>query len=705
VKTRKGVFPNIPLVLTIFIVVQILQIVYAQRSYFLHSYNKKYWQDRYEHSQYQLPLSNRIIGDDGLYSYAGYRMINGADPFSINVDKPPFGKYIIGFSIALFRNPAISSLLLGLGTIVLLYTLSKTLLLSTTQALIITALFSLDAMFFSQLWITGLDIIQLFWFLLSLKLIFYWYRSSEKRTVILMLSGITLGFFSEVKPPILLLVIIPLYLAWIIISLKKFVHVIIAFGMWGMGFFSGLLLPYLWYLHLDHSILDVAKVHKFMLAFYQSSTLPIHVGAILQALFIGTFPNVTSNLPVVVHEWWIIWVVISLLSVLAAIEIVRKGFKQDALYIGLIIILIFSTAIFSFIPSYPRYLLLLLPFFYIVSMRYAFHYLPRILLIPAIATVLLYGLVRTTVYLRPSPDSLMSVCLYSYAHQYFQDVYEECLDHESKAQMNPDLFRTLTQKSFKDAEIVDITAREIGRNIDMSKQLKSITVEFVYKTLHLGSFTEIKMIPFVNEEGQWKIKWQWNLLLEGFRPGYSLITRLQNGNRGSIVDSVGTILAKDAFGYLILVNPSLLDTKREEGLLKILGIVGSVSRFQLQNQYLENPLPGESIPLFSTFEPLAFDIEKRLRSYPGVTLIPYRSRLYTGTVGSGGIINTMYSECCTRIYSSFNYHGVSGPDYTYDSVLSGFDGGALLIVNENGETVRTIIQKIPKDGINVILPP
>src|SRR6185295_1531050 len=66
-------------------IVQCAQILFFKQALLLDKYDTSYWKDRYEHSQYQLPLSQRIIGDDGLFSYAGYRIAQGDAPFSINV--------------------------------------------------------------------------------------------------------------------------------------------------------------------------------------------------------------------------------------------------------------------------------------------------------------------------------------------------------------------------------------------------------------------------------------------------------------------------------------------------------------------------------------------------------------------------------------------------------------------------------------------
>src|SRR3989344_7531433 len=99
--------------------VQFFQVIYFNRNTFIKKYDTAYWKDRYEHSQWQLPLSKRIIGDDGLYAYAGYKLISGSDPAVISPEVPPVAKYLFGVSILLFNNPAYASILFGVSTLIL----------------------------------------------------------------------------------------------------------------------------------------------------------------------------------------------------------------------------------------------------------------------------------------------------------------------------------------------------------------------------------------------------------------------------------------------------------------------------------------------------------------------------------------------------------------------------------------------------------
>lgn len=79
-------------------------IIWTNYALFTSRFDQEYWKDRYEHSQWKLPLSTRTLGDDGLFLYEGYRLARGDDPTNYNSEVPPLGKYLIGASIATLGN-------------------------------------------------------------------------------------------------------------------------------------------------------------------------------------------------------------------------------------------------------------------------------------------------------------------------------------------------------------------------------------------------------------------------------------------------------------------------------------------------------------------------------------------------------------------------------------------------------------------------
>ena len=79
----------------------------SYRFVFTQGYDLNYLEDFYNNSQWVVPQSPRIMGDGELYSYAAGTLLQGDDPFRVNPETPPLGKYIYSLSILIFSNPLI----------------------------------------------------------------------------------------------------------------------------------------------------------------------------------------------------------------------------------------------------------------------------------------------------------------------------------------------------------------------------------------------------------------------------------------------------------------------------------------------------------------------------------------------------------------------------------------------------------------------
>lgn len=107
-------------------------------------------------------------------------------------------------------------------------------------------------------------------------------------------------------------------------------------------------------------------------------------------------------------------------------------------------------------------------------------------------------------------------------------------------------------------------------------------------------------------------------------------------------------------------------------MLSFLSRIGYVKDARLQNAYLENSLPGYYVSLFTLSTDLTGDLEQKLLSLKGIRIVPRKSRIYrTLAIDPLDIANILYEECCTRVYSSYSYHGVKGVEEQYDKILSG----------------------------------
>lgn len=677
-------------------IIQFFLLILFNRNYFLKNYDTAYWKDRFEHSQWQLPLSKRIIGDDGLFAYVGYTLVLGADPSLNNPETQPVGKYLIGFSILLFKNPVFYSLIMGVLSLLVFYLLAKKIFKNSLIPIFAALILLLDPLFFTQFWSSWVDITQLFFLLVNILFLALLSKSNKCNWLYSLIYGISLGFFVQSKLPVLLPIIFILELFYF---LKNHYFKIYLFYL--LGFTLGLLIPYAQYFLLGHSMIDFIKLQKYIIVFYKKSQIVTHIGAIWQALILGTFPNISSSGISRVMEWSLFWPVSFGISIYAFLNIFKE--KNKYFWKGLGIFILLGLLIFGFLPSYPRYLLLIIPFLYffvayIVDINFNKTYSKIIIII-----FLFYGLVNSFIFLIPKPDVVLNDFYYNLSNQFFQDIYAQDISSKSIS-INMDNFRFISQNALQNGQIENIKVTEIKRNINNFSNNGWVDLLVEYKTLNLGAFSEHKTVRLIKENSQWKVIWDWDLILNKFKPGYLIKTTLITGKRGNIIDSNNKIIARDENGYLISINPQLIDTKKEQSMLSLIGSLAYITPVKLQNTYLENPIPGDYVPIATTFTEIS-DIQKQsLLAFKGLKLSDYPTRSYDALKLSPlSIKNLFYDECCSRIYSSFNYHGVLGPEKEFDDKLSGYNGGEIDIIDKNEKLIRTVVKKQAKNGQDVRL--
>lgn len=66
-------------------------------------------------------IAQKGISDSELYSYVGYRYMQGENPSLLNPEHPPLGKYLIGISILLFNNENVILLIIGFLCLILVF--------------------------------------------------------------------------------------------------------------------------------------------------------------------------------------------------------------------------------------------------------------------------------------------------------------------------------------------------------------------------------------------------------------------------------------------------------------------------------------------------------------------------------------------------------------------------------------------------------
>lgn len=329
--------------------------IYSYRERYLVQYDPVYWENRYLRSQWVVPASKEGIGDDGLYGYASWEYIHGRDPTTLNVEMPPVGKYLLGLTIVIFKNKNIFGLLASLAVLVNLYLLGLKVFANRTLSLGMVFLFFLEPLFKEQFRSSYLDSLYLS-FLLAVFLFLL-----EKRLV---LAGLLAGLFANTKSFLSSSFLIFLILITMILfnhesrekKVKESLKFLFSFTF--ITFFS-----YAVFFWRGHNLIDFLRVQKYIFNFYKIGAKG-RFGDLFSMLILGKW-----------HTWWdgvlklksfhLFWPITTILSFLSFLKIEAK--KEIIL---LRVWLIVYTIFLLFIPVWPRYFLLLLPFSYILSIDF-----------------------------------------------------------------------------------------------------------------------------------------------------------------------------------------------------------------------------------------------------------------------------------------------------------------------------------------------
>ena len=323
--------------------------IYAYRGRYTTKFNSNYWKERYLKSQWVVPNSTNSIGDDGLYIYSSWELIKGADPTLINPETQYLSKYILGLTILLFKNENIFALIIGLSSLGVYYIFNYQIFKSKFWAFLPAMLFSFDPLFYTQLRAPFFDLTQLLFLLLVFIFII------KKKYFI---SSIMLGFFAASKLAFLAVLPVLAILIAITIHYKDKKEIYKYFLSLPISFFV-FVLTYLRYFLIGHNFIDFIKVQKYILSFYKDGARSPFIGTIFPLILQGKWYTHFSTVQIV-KEWSMLWPLSCIISVFSF-------FQRKNIQFPILLVISWSVIYGAFLaisPVFPRYLLLLLPFLY-----------------------------------------------------------------------------------------------------------------------------------------------------------------------------------------------------------------------------------------------------------------------------------------------------------------------------------------------------
>ncbi len=350
---RKKIYEWLFLLLVVIFFANLFFRIFQYKDNYLKKFDGAYWEHRYQLSQWVVPNSKSSIGDDGLYAYAGYKYVFfGMNPILNSAEVPPLGKYLIGVTIAVFNNQNIFGLLTGISSLFAFYLLNLILFKKKLIAFLPIFVFSLEPLFWEQLQANYLDLLYLTFLFMS----FYFVIKRKY-----FLSTLFIGCFAATKfPPTSIFVALSVFVYVFVHQCKDMTKLLMSFSLWPLVF----VISYARFFMLGNGPIAFLKVLKYFIHYYQIGVKSENHIMVFDLLLKGKWATWWGGGVLNVPEWSILWPLAFLLTILS-VGCYRKILKSPFLLIFSWIILYLGFLII--IPVAPRYLLLLLPFLYNIS--------------------------------------------------------------------------------------------------------------------------------------------------------------------------------------------------------------------------------------------------------------------------------------------------------------------------------------------------
>jgi hypothetical protein len=312
----------------------------------------------YAHSQYNAGINEFLgnIDDPELYSLAGIKYLEFTDPSFINYETQPLTKYFYGLSILFTGSAVWIQLISGILCLVITFLISRLLFSSNLFALFPSIILSFDLLFREQLTKPYLDLFQTFTIELFIYLLLLSVRKNKISLTIMIVAGIS-ALSKSFSTGILLfgtgfLFLLIRYPRLIKQYLVKSVFMVITY-----------LIGYSVYF-LSHDFKDFILLHIKILRMYKSYVPEYPKGEIFRIIFSGYWRKWFDDFGFdKVAVWSLLWPLgfISLIYTL-----IRKKFYDNP---EMLLLCIWSVLYLIFISTrlvFPRYLMPVLPFMYIM---------------------------------------------------------------------------------------------------------------------------------------------------------------------------------------------------------------------------------------------------------------------------------------------------------------------------------------------------
>lgn len=488
--------------------------VYSARQIFYFKYDPDYFENLYYTSQWNIPNSTRGISDGSLYEFVGYRLVQGENPFNINFEVPPFGKYFYGLAEATIGNPYWLSVALYFGSIAIFYLLTKELFEEKRLRYLSVFLFVTTPFFATQIREVMLDLPLMFLYLVQ-SLFFVRYLK-EKDIKNLLLSAVFLGLATGTKPGVYTPFVFLAGEALIFFVKSKKAEKLRSLIAYPLFIAGGYVLSYFPYFIRHPNPIPWLRLHQKVFDFYLGSGLGgvNHLNQ-WKGIFINSYEG-----------WWQPgksttigdWSPLLPIAVVAMVYILYKGIKEKKfVWVYLSLVTVAFLFVNTFIPFFSRYLMPLIPLFVLFTTK-VFRKVAFIVFFLALLNLPFYN--QSVNDKNPAGDVNTTARFIS--TMAYRDLYKS-LRPEDQENIPEEEFINANEYFYQTLGVREISAKV--DNISSDAQKASASAQITLTSMY-GTATNDETLHYQRIHNQWRLIWDWDYLWPGYSPSSKIAVAL-----------------------------------------------------------------------------------------------------------------------------------------------------------------------------------
>lgn len=356
------------LLLKFLIVASFLSIILFNYQKYLSKFDYVQTKNNYDNSPYVLGDKYKtIIDDQDNDAWQGVNYVRRINLDETLYDHPPFGKLLIGFSILFTGNQNIMQIFISIAALVSFYYLSKEILISPSLSLLSTMLLSLEPLYREQVYTSLLDQSLLLFLILTFIFIL---KSLENHKWIIA-SMISIGFFSSIKFPSNTFLLVASILAfYLFVRRFDLIKILLKYSVVIPLIYVALFVPFIENTSLNKFI----NLQIFALKWHISHLPDYPKGEIFRLLIFNSWRTWWGDKQFISVPYFHIGWPLSALSLYLSFFIALSKSVNSK------VVLIMLWSVFYLLGSslrvvFPRYLLIVLPFLYLIMIylvKYAY---------------------------------------------------------------------------------------------------------------------------------------------------------------------------------------------------------------------------------------------------------------------------------------------------------------------------------------------